>query len=92
MEIVRQHPRDPIVRARKLALLLGVAAVFFWLVALALPISVLLLIDNLPGEDPARAGRAFVIASGAFLTFALLAIPTTIGFFAVRGAGVRDSA
>lgn len=72
-------------------LLLGVAGGVFWLVALALPIYVLLLIGNLPGEDPARTERSFVIAVGAFLSFALLAMPATIGFFVVRRAGARSN-
>lgn len=57
--------------------------------ALALPICVLLLIGSLPGEDPARTQRSFVIAFGAFLSFALLAIPTTIGFIVVLRAKNR---
>ncbi|MDP4332090.1 hypothetical protein Q7F20_01800 [Curtobacterium sp. A7_M15] len=71
--------------------MLGIAAGFFWLVALALPISLVVLIGNLPGEDPGRGERALVIAFGAFLCFALLAIPATIGSFVVRRAGVRSS-
>ena len=76
---------------RKLALVLGLAAGFFWLVALALPIYLIVLIGNLPGEDPGRTERSFVIAFGAFLSFALLAIPATIGSFVVRRAGVRSN-
>jgi hypothetical protein len=88
---VRQQPGASAVRTRKLALLLGVAAGILWLVAFALPIYVLLLIGNLPGEDPARTERSFVIASGAFLSFALLAIPATIGLFLVRRGRSRSN-
>lgn len=76
-------------RRRRLVILLGVIAAVLWLVALALPICVLLLIGSLPGEDPARTQRSFVIAFGAFLSFALLAIPTTIGFIVVLRAKNR---
>jgi hypothetical protein len=47
---VRQQPGASTVRIRKLVLLLGVAAGVFWLVVLALPIYVLLLIGNLPAR------------------------------------------
>ncbi|MGN8049125.1 hypothetical protein ACTJKO_05505 [Curtobacterium sp. 22159] len=73
-----------------MALLLGIAAGVFWLVALTVPICVLLIIGNLPGDDPARTERSFVIAFGAFLNFALLAAPATIGFLVVRRAGARS--
>lgn len=78
-------------RPRKLALVLGLAAGVFWLLALALPIYLVVLTVNLPGEDPTRPERSLVIASGAFLSLALLATPATIGFFVVRRAGVRSS-
>ncbi|OII28863.1 hypothetical protein BIV03_01010 [Curtobacterium sp. MCBA15_016] len=71
--------------------MLGLAAGLFWLVALALPIYVTVLIGNLPAEDPGRPERSFVIAFGAFLCFALLALPATIGFFVVRRADVRSN-
>lgn len=76
---------------RKLALVLGLVAGFFWLVALALPVYLIVLIGDLPGEDPGRTERSFVISLGAFLSFALLAIPATIGSFLVRKAGVRTN-
>ncbi|WP_022905260.1 hypothetical protein [Curtobacterium sp. B18] len=75
-----------------LALVLALVAGFFWLVALTLPIYLLAVIGNLPGEDPERAERSIVIASGASgasLSSVLLAVPATIGSFVVRRAGVR---
>lgn len=77
-------------RRRRLVLLLGSLAGVLWAVALALPMSVLLLIDNLPGEDPARTQRSFLIAFGVFLSFALTAIPTTIGFVVVRRTSCEE--
>lgn len=38
-----------------------------------------------------RTERSLVIAFGAFLSFALLAIPATIGFFVARRAGARSN-
>lgn len=77
-------------RRRRMVTLLGVIAGVLWGVAVALPILVLVLIGNLPGEDLARTQRSHFIAFGAFLSFALLAIPTTIGFLVVRHAQVNN--
>lgn len=75
-----------------MATLLGVIAGVLWVVAVALPILVLVLvlIGNLPGEDPARTQRSFLIAFSVFMSFALLALPTTIGFVVVRHAQVNN--
>ena len=70
-------------------ILLGVVAAALWVVAVALPILVLVLIGGLPGDDSARTQRSLVIASGAFVTVALLAIPATIGFVVLRRARDR---
>lgn len=91
MGSLRQEPGEPSARSSKLALVLGLAAGLFWLVAFALPIYVVVLIGNLPGEDPGRSQRSFVIAFGAFLCFALLALPATVGFFVVHRAYVSSN-
>ncbi|WIB60194.1 hypothetical protein DEJ13_17415 [Curtobacterium sp. MCLR17_007] len=73
-----------------MVILLGVVAAALWVVAVALPILVLVLIGGLPGDDPAHTQRSLVIASGAFVTVALLAIAATIGFVVLRRAQDRD--
>ncbi|WFR66355.1 hypothetical protein P9139_15955 [Curtobacterium flaccumfaciens] len=69
-------------------ILLGGIAAALWVVAITLPIVVLVLIGNLPGDDPARTQRSLTIASGAFLGFALLAIPVTIAVIVVHRAQI----
>ncbi len=86
---MRRQRGEPDTRKLNLALVLALVAGFFWLLALALPIYLLALIGNVPGEDPERAERSLVIASGASLSSVLLAVPATIGSFVVRRAGVR---
>ncbi|MCU0116179.1 hypothetical protein [Curtobacterium poinsettiae] len=88
---MRQNPEDSNRRRRRqMATLLGVIAGVLWVVAVALPILVLVLIGNLHGEDPARTQRSFLIAFSVFMSFALLALPTTIGFVVVRHAQVNN--
>jgi hypothetical protein len=89
MERVRQQPEPPTVRLRRAAVLLGIGATILWLIALALPVGVLLLIGSLPGEDPARTERSHLIAFGAFLTFAIPAVSATVGVVLVRRARTR---
>lgn len=67
-----------------MVILLGVVAAALWVVAVALPVLAFVVIGGLPGDDPARAQRFLVIASGAFAAVALLAIPATIGFVVLR--------
>ncbi|KQS09931.1 hypothetical protein ASG04_04895 [Curtobacterium sp. Leaf183] len=69
-----------------MVMLLGVVAAALWVVAIALPIIVLVFIGNLPGHDSARASRSLAIATGAFVAFALLAIPATVGFVKMQRA------
>jgi len=86
---VRQQSEAPTVRLRRAAVLLGIAAAVLWLVALALPVGVLLLIGSLPGEDPARTERSHLIAFGAFLSFAIPAVLATVGVVLVQRARIR---
>ncbi|MFZ6991890.1 hypothetical protein ACO0E1_08335 [Curtobacterium sp. RRHDQ66] len=60
------------------------AVVVLWTVAVALPTWVLVVIAQLPGEDPARTQRSIVIALGAFLSIAIPAIGASAGLFALR--------
>jgi hypothetical protein len=63
-----------------------VLTITLWTVAIVLATTVLVLIGRLPGEDPERTARGNVIATGAFLSFAIPATAATIGLVVVRRA------
>jgi len=58
--------------------------IVLWTIAVALPTWVLVVIAQLPGEDPARTQRSIVIALGAFLSIAIPAIGASVGLIALR--------
>jgi hypothetical protein len=80
-------------RRRRVVIGMTVLTITLWAVAVALATTVLVLIGQLPGEDPERTARGNVIAAGAFLSFAIPATAATIGLVVVRRARAqgRDS-
>jgi hypothetical protein len=88
---VDEAPQDR--RRRRLVIGLTVLTITLWTVVVVLATTVLVLIGRLPGEDPERTARGNVIATGAFLSFAIPATAATIGLVVVRRARAqgRDS-
>ncbi|SBN61584.1 hypothetical protein GA0004736_0471 [Curtobacterium sp. 9128] len=60
------------------------AVIVLWSIAVAFPTWVLVVIAQLPGEDPGRTHRSIVIALSAFLAFAIPAIGASAGLIALR--------
>lgn len=69
---------------RRRVVLLGVVAIILWVVGAALATAVLVVIETLPGTDPGRTPRALVIATGAFVSFAIPAAACTVGWAVAR--------
>lgn len=69
---------------RRVVVALAITTVALWVVAVAVPTTIVIAIDRLPGADPGRSGRALVLAMGAFVTVALPAVGASIGLVVAR--------